>query len=76
MQWRARAKRLIPPSGLNSLLLRFPSLYRASLINYESNMDHQALLDLEECLNEAAGVPGDLIECGCSRCGTTAILAF
>ncbi len=75
MGWKAKLKRIIPGPALNRLLLSFPSLYHTSLVNFESNLDPSGLDDLIECLEEAARLPGDLIELGSSRCGTAIILA-
>jgi hypothetical protein len=73
--WRFRAKRLIPPALINNILLRIPVLYRTALVNYETNMGPAELKDLHEILPEVVKVPGDLIECGASRCGSAAITA-
>lgn len=75
MDWRLAVKRLVPGPALNRILLALPFLYKLSFVNYESNMDHEALLDLEEFLDDVIKVPGEVIECGSSRCGTSAILA-
>ena len=75
MGWKAKLKRYIPGPVLNRLLLKFPSLYHTSLVNFESNLDAPGLEDLVECLEEAGRLPGDLIELGSSRCGTAIVLA-
>jgi macrocin-O-methyltransferase TylF-like protien len=75
MSWKGTVKHLIPPSLLNSLLLRAPFLYRTQLVNFETNMDGDGLSDLLEALDEVKEVEGDVIECGASRCGTSIILA-
>jgi hypothetical protein len=75
MGWKAVIKRRIPAQFLNTFLSSFPYFYRTSWVNYESNMDEPGLLDLEECLREAAKIPGDLVECGSSRCGTSILMA-
>jgi O-methyltransferase len=74
--WRSRVKRLIPPTLLNNTLLRVPFLYRTALVNYETNMGPPELEDLHEILPEVVKVPGDLIECGTSRCGSAVITAL
>jgi O-methyltransferase len=74
--WRLRVKRLIPPKLLNNALLRLPILYRTALVNYETNMGPRELEDLHEILPEVVKVPGNLIECGTSRCGSAAITAL
>lgn len=72
---KLRVKRLIPPAALNSALLRAPILYRTPMVNYETNMGPRELEDLHEILPEVVKVPGDLIECGASRCGSAVITA-
>jgi O-methyltransferase len=74
--WRLRAKELIPPTLLNNTLLRMPFLYRTALVNYETNMGPSELEDLHEIIPEVIQVPGDLIECGASRCGSAIITAL
>jgi hypothetical protein len=73
--WRFRVKKLIPPTLLNNTLLKVPILYRTALVNYETNMGPRELEDLHEVLPEVVKVPGDLIECGASRCGSAVITA-
>lgn len=75
VNWKLRAKRLIPPTLINSTLLRLPILYRTALINYETNMGPTELQDLHEIIPEVVKAPGDLIECGASRCGSAVITA-
>jgi O-methyltransferase len=68
-------KRAIPPRLLNNALLAFPSLYRTRLVNYETNMATPGLDDLLSQLECALELPGDIIECGSSRCGASVIMA-
>jgi len=74
--WRSRLKRLIPPPLLNQTLLSAPILYRTALVNYETNMGPPDIEDLNEILPEVVKVPGDLVECGVSRCGSAVITAL
>ena len=76
MNWRARAKALVPPTLLDNTLLKIPSLYRTKLVNYEANMGPEDLGALHEIIREVVTVNGDLIECGSSRCGSAAITAL
>jgi hypothetical protein len=76
MHWKAIVKKLIPKSILNYLLLRNPWLYGTSLVNYETNLyEHNGLEDLLAQLDLTLDVEGNLVECGCSRCGATVIMA-
>ena len=56
-------------------MLLFPSLYRLPFVNYESNMSHDGLEDIHNLLNDAIVSPGDIVECGSSRCGTSLLIA-
>lgn len=74
--WKASLKHTIPPVLLNSLLLRFPSLYRTKLVFYETNL--RAAGGIDELLAQLAtvlDVEGEIIECGSSRCGASIIMA-
>lgn len=74
---KAQLKRFVPPEVLNAVLLHFPALYATSLVAYESNFQDSRVR--EELLGELArtlNIPGDIIECGSSRCGTSAIMAL
>lgn len=73
---KAQIKHLIPPTVLNTVLLRFPFLYETKIVNFESNF--QKTEDIQELLAQLATTldcEGDIIECGSSRCGTSAIMA-
>lgn len=72
---KVRLKRWVPPSLLNQLLLAFPALYRTRLVNYETNFtDPHGVPDLLSQLELVLDLPGDVVECGCSRCGASAIM--
>lgn len=73
---KAQIKHLIPPTVLNTILLRFPFLYGTKMVNFESNF--QTAGDIQELLAQLATTldcEGEIIECGSSRCGTSAIMA-
>ena len=73
---KAHIKHLIPPTVLNTILLKFPFLYGTKMVNFESNF--QKAGDIQELLAQLATTldcEGDSIECGSSRCGTSAIMA-
>lgn len=74
MSLRARVRRLIPAPLHNKMMLRFPSLYRLSFVNFETNMSLEGMSDLRKVLNDVAILPGDIIECGSSRCGTSILI--
>jgi len=69
------AKQRIPARLLNATLLRFPTLYRLGLVNYESNLDAAAVQTLLEELAQTFDLPGDIVECGVSRCGGSVLMA-
>lgn len=74
--WKATLKNSIPPGVLNTILLRFPFLYRTKLVFYETNFLGSEVID--ELLAQVATVldiEGDIVECGSSRCGTSVIMA-
>ena len=76
MHWKLAVKRAIPPSILNNTLLTFPFLYRTPLVNYETTLtEHNGVADLLDQLGKACGLPGDIIECGSSRCGASVLMA-
>ena len=76
MNWRARIKHALPPALLNRTLLALPFLYRTRLVNYESNLvANGGLEDLLAQLARVLNLKGSVIECGCSRCGTSLIMA-
>lgn len=64
----------IPQRILNGVLLSFPFLYSTKLVSYESYLSGSLRL-IEDCIEKTDMVPGDVIECGCARCGTTAVMA-
>lgn len=73
---KATLKHLIPPAILNSVLLKLPFLYRTPLVDYETNLrPHLGIEDLLGQLDLALKIDGDIVECGCSRCGSTVIMA-
>jgi hypothetical protein len=73
---RSLIKNIIPNTLLNSLLLTFPKLYKLKLINYETNLvSNKGIKDLQSQLDVATSLPGDIIECGSSRCGASIIMA-
>ena len=76
MDWRASVKKCIPTALLNRALLTFPLLYRTRLVYYETTLrDGHGIDDLLCQLDLALGLAGDIIECGSSRCGASAIMA-
>ena len=75
IHWKARAKRLIPAAILNECLLRLPFLYRTPLVRYETNLDEdRGVEDLTSELELALDLEGEILECGSSRCGASAIM--
>jgi predicted O-methyltransferase YrrM len=74
-QLRALLKRMIPVPLLNEALLALPVLYRTPLVNFETNISQDGIRDLLDILQETIGFPGDVIECGSSRCGASIIMA-
>ena len=68
-------KRAIPAKVLNNILLAFPSLYRTRIVNYETNIAAPGLDDLLSELDVVLELPGNIIECGSSRCGASIIMA-
>lgn len=75
MDWRQHIKRLIPPTVLNEALLCLPYLYGVDLIRYETNLRKSEIAELLSQLKEVMHLGGDIVECGSSRCGTSAIMA-
>lgn len=74
-KWKVRIKRVVPPRLLNQMLLSMPFLYRLRAVNYESQLEDAGLSDLGQLLDMSLEVPGEIVECGSSRCGTSAIIA-
>ncbi len=76
LPWKKMLKHAIPLALLNMLLLRFPSLYRTKLVFYETNLQANGGIDeLLDQLSTVLDVEGDIVECGCSRCGASVIMA-
>ena len=76
MNFRARLKRLLPPRAYNRLMLTLPALYKLPIVSYETNMAGDGgVEDLYELVQGASGRPGEIIECGSSRCGTSILIA-
>jgi O-methyltransferase len=76
MNWKAVVKRAIPPGVLNQMLLRFPALYRTRLVYYETTLqDEHGADELLSELGQVLHLEGDIVECGSSRCGASAIMA-
>ncbi|WP_337286652.1 TylF/MycF/NovP-related O-methyltransferase [Candidatus Methylomirabilis sp.] len=69
---RYLVKRYVPPSVVNSLLLMVPSLYPG--LRYESQLSEEQRTVLIELLGK--GIPGNVIECGVYRGGTTVLMAL
>jgi len=65
-------KGYIPQSQFNRLLLIFPYLY--PLLRYESQLSEDQFAVLEEILGKQ--IPGNVIECGVYRGGTTVLMAL
>ncbi len=65
-------KGYIPQSQFNRLLLIFPYLY--PLLRYESQLSEDQFAVLEEILGKR--IPGNVIECGVYRGGTTALMGL
>jgi hypothetical protein len=64
-------KRHVSPASIDRLLLAFPQLYAA--LRYESQLSPAQLQILRGLLLK--GLPGNIIECGVYRAGTTVLLA-
>jgi len=71
---KARIALKVPQPILNGVLLKFPILYKSKFINYESYLG-DCIEELLEKLDSVFGIEGNLIECGCARCGSTVIMA-
>jgi len=65
-------KRYIPQSLYNRLPLIFPQLYK--ILRYESQLSEDQIAELCEILGK--DIPGDVIECGVYRGGTTVLMAL
>jgi predicted O-methyltransferase YrrM len=64
-------KQHVPRSSINRALLTFPQLYGA--LRYESQLNPEQLEILQSIVGENR--PGNIIECGVYRAGTTVLLA-
>jgi len=65
----------MPPPIVDNILLTFPFLYKTIFVRYESAIPPQVIEILIQTINETKNLPGNIIECGSNRCGTTSILA-
>jgi len=65
----------VPFPIIDKILLSFPFLYKSSLVRYESGTPLPQIKLLINAINETKDLPGNIIECGSNRCGTTSILA-
>jgi len=74
MNLKIKIAQKIPLPILNNLLLSLTFLYKTKFINYESYLDEFSIKELLECIKKVKDLPGNIIECGCARCGTTTIL--
>jgi len=72
---RVTIAKKIPPIILDNVLLSLPFLYQTKFINYESLIDEGGIEDLRDGIDLVKDLPGNIIECGCARCGTSVILA-
>ena len=67
---------MIPVSALNRTLLAFPALYGLPFVQYETNIwEHGGVEDIRTLIELAADCPGNVLECGASRCGTAILMA-
>jgi hypothetical protein len=68
---KSLVRRHVSPASIDRLLLTFPQLY--PLLRYESQLSPAQLEILRGLLGK--GLPGNIIECGVYRAGTTVMLA-
>ncbi len=68
-----KVRSLVPRPLRRRVLLRSRTFLR--LLNFETVMDSAGLADLRKLLDMTVGVPGDVVECGCARCGSSVIMA-
>jgi hypothetical protein len=68
-----KARCLVPRPLRRWALLRSRLFLR--LVNYETVMSAVGLRDVRQLLDMTLGVQGDVVECGCNRCGTSVIMA-
>jgi hypothetical protein len=71
--WLMKVRWVIPRRLRRRALLGSRLFLR--LVNYETVMNAAGLRDLQDLLDMTLGVQGDVVECGCNRCGTTVIMA-
>jgi Macrocin-O-methyltransferase (TylF) len=71
--WLMKVRWVVPRPLRRQALLKSRLFLR--LMNYESVMDGAGLTDMRELLDMVRTVDGDIVECGCNRCGTTVIMA-
>ena len=71
--WLMKVRWVVPRPLRRGALLRSRLFLR--LVNYESVMDAAGLNDIRELLDMTLRVQGDVVECGCNRCGTSVIVA-
>lgn len=68
-----KARWVVPRRLRRRALLASRCLLR--LVNYEAVMDEAGFRDLFGLLDMTLEVQGDIVECGCDRCGTSVIMA-
>jgi predicted O-methyltransferase YrrM len=68
---KSAVKNHVPRSRIDQVLLTFPALYPA--VRFESQLTPAQLAHLQAILDE--GRPGNIIECGVYRAGTTVLMA-
>jgi len=73
---KGKIRNSLPEPVFNNLLLTFPFLYKTKFVNYESNIAlGNSLEELFDELDKVLDLEGDIIECGCARCGTSILIA-
>jgi len=75
VDWKARARRLVPTPVLNGAFLRFPRLYETRLVAYESHLSEGGRIELLAQLDLVSELEGDIVECGSAHCGTSIVMA-
>jgi glycosyltransferase involved in cell wall biosynthesis len=76
LPWKKMLKHAIPQTVLNTILLSFPFLYHTRLVFYETNLQAGGGIDeLLDQMSTVLDVKGNIVECGCSRCGASIIMA-
>jgi hypothetical protein len=61
---------------MNGILLQFPFLYRLRLVYYETDLSaNNGIAELLTHLQMTTEIDGNIIECGCSLCGSSIIMA-